>query len=274
MIKSFQALTAISLLSILLLQPVMAASTKKEVQALQEDVKALKQGQAAMQKDLADIKKLLEGGAKPQAAAKQFEPKEISVAGAPFLGDADAKVTLVEYSDYQCPFCNRHHVNTMPELIKNYVDTGKVKFVMREFPLTSLHPRAVAASLAALCSGDQGKYWEMQDVLFKNQRQMDDAQIRSYAESIGLDTDSFVACMDEGKYNEQVQKDLAEGRGLGISGTPSFAVGLTDPEDSNKLNVTNVLRGAKSYDSFVAAIEALLKPAAHANLYPTQESAL
>ena len=260
--KSISALAAMLLLSIFLLQPAMAASTKEEVIALQDEVKALKEGQAAMQKDLADIKKLLESGAKPQAAApKKFEPKDVSVAGAPFLGDADAKVTLIEYSDYQCPFCSRHHVNTMPELIKNYVDTGKVKFVMREFPLTSLHPRAVAASLAALCAGDQGKYWEMQDVLFKNQRQMDDEQIKSYSESIGLNVDTFVACMDEGKYNDQVNSDLAEGRGLGISGTPSFAIGLTDSSDSNKLKVTSVMRGAKSYDSFVAEIETLLKSA-------------
>jgi protein-disulfide isomerase len=217
-----------------------------------------------MQKDLADIKKLLEGGARPQAKAapaKKFEPKYVSISGAPFLGKADAKVTLVEYSDYQCPFCSRHHNNTMPELIKNYIDTGKVKFVMREFPLTSLHPRAVAASLAALCASDQGKYWEMQDILFKNQRQMDDEQIKSYSETIGLNVDTFVACMDQGKYHDQVQNDLAEGRELGISGTPSFAVGLTDSSDSNRLKVSEVLRGAKSYDSFVTAIEALLNSA-------------
>jgi len=262
--KSIPALAAISLLSILMLQPAMAASTKDEVLALQDEVKSLKEGQAAMQKDLADIKKLLEGGARPQAKAapaKKFEPKDVSIAGAPFLGKADAKVTLVEYSDYQCPFCSRHHRNTMPDLMKNYIDTGKVKFVMREFPLASLHPRAVAASLAALCASDQDKYWEMQEVLFSNQKQMDDEQIKSYGETIGLNVDTFVACMDEGKYNDQVKSDLTEGRGLGISGTPSFAVGLTDPSDSNKLKVTAVLRGARSYDAFVAAIDALLNSA-------------
>jgi protein-disulfide isomerase len=262
--KTIPALAAISLLSIFMLQPAMAASTKNEVLALQDEVKTLKEGQAAMQKDLADIKKLLEGGAKPQvqaAARPQFEPKDVSIAGAPFLGKADAKVTLVEYSDYQCPFCSRHYSNTMPDILKNYVDTGKVKFVMREFPLGSLHPRAMAASLAALCARDQDKYWEMQDILFKNQRQMDDEQIKSYSETIGLNVDTFVACMDQGKYSEQVTNDLKEGRDLGISGTPSFAVGLTDPNDSNKLKVSEVLRGARSYDSFVTAIEALLNSA-------------
>lgn len=262
--KPITAPAVISLLFMLMLQPVMAASTKDEVQVLQNEIKTLKEGQAAMQKDLADIKKLLESGARPAArtgAANKFEPKDVSVAGAPFLGKADATVTLVEYSDYQCPFCSRHHRNTMPDLMKNYIDTGKVKFVMREFPLTSLHPRAVAGSLAALCAADQGKYWEMQEVLFSNQRQMDDEQIKSYAGTAGLDVDAFVSCMDQGKFNDQVQSDLAEGKSLGITGTPSFAIGLTDPKDSNKLKVTKLMRGAKSYDSFVTEIEALLKSA-------------
>ena len=263
MTHTLRFIIGISLLSVLVTQSTWAASTKDEVLALKEEVSALKEGQAAMQKDLSDIKKLLESGAKPAApaqaaAAPRFEPKDVSVAGAPFMGEEKAQLTLIEYSDYQCPFCSRHSRNTMPQLTENYISNGKLKFVMREFPLTSLHPRAVAASLAALCANDQGKYWEMHNVLFDNQRKMSDDQIKSYAETIGLDVDAFVGCMDAGKYNDQVASDLAEGRGLGITGTPSFALGMTDPDDPNKVKVMKIIKGARSYESFAQQIELLL----------------
>ena len=258
---TFKATIITTLLSLIVALPAWAASTKEEVLSLKEEVSALKDGQAEMQKELAEIKKLLEAGAKAPARAaekRKFEPKDISITGAPFKGQPDAKVTLVEYSDYQCPFCSRHSRNTMPELQKNYIDTGKVKFVMREFPLTSLHPRAVAASLAALCARDQGKYWEMHDVLFANQRKMTDDDIKSYSEQAGLDTETFVVCMDQGKYNAQVKSDLAEGRSMGITGTPSFAVGLTDPNDPDKAKIMKVFSGAVSIDVFTAEIDKLL----------------
>ena len=247
---------------VLAASPAYSASTKDEVLALKEEVKQLKAGQESMKNDLAEIRKLLESGQKPtptRAAAKAFEPKDISIEGAPFKGQADAVITLVEYSDYQCPFCKRHMLQTHPQIASEYIDQGKVKYVMREFPLTSLHPRAVAASLAALCARDQGKYWEMHDVLFANQKKMTDDDIKGYASEAGLDIDTFVSCMDAGKYNEQVQSDLTEGRGLGITGTPSFALGLTAPADSNQVKVMKVVRGARSYDSFAKEINELLE---------------
>lgn len=265
--KMTKAAFATAVISLCIAQSAWAASTKDEILELKEEVKGLKEGQATMQKDLADIKKLLEAGAKPAAqrpAPKPFEPRDVSVAGAPVMGQEKAQLTLIEYSDYQCPFCRRHKDNTLPQLKENYIDTAKLKFVMREFPLTSLHPRAVAASLAALCASDQGKYWQMHDVLFENQREMSDEQITSYAESAGLDVATFTECMDSGKYDEQVQRDLAEGREMGIGGTPSFALGVTDPSDPTKVKVVKIIKGAQSFDVFSKEIEALLNPAGDA----------
>ena len=254
-------LCGFALASMLLVQPAMAASTKDEVLALKEQVKALQESQDAIQKDLGEIKKLLEAGARPagqRPPAPRFEPQDISYAGAPVMGKADAPVTLIEYSDYQCPFCKRHYLNTMPSLKENYIDTGKVKFIMREFPLTSIHPRATAASMAALCAKDQGKYWEMHNILFDNQKALSDDDIKSYGETIGLAVDTFAACMDSAKYQAQVDSDLKEGQGMGIRGTPSFAVGLTSPTDSDTVKVTKVIRGAQGHDAFAKEIEALL----------------
>lgn len=259
--KIIPMLGGFMLMSVLLLQPAMAASTKDEVLALKEQVKALQESQDAMQKDLGEIKKLLEGAARPmpqRPPEPTFEPQDISYAGAPVMGQVDAPVTLIEYSDYQCPFCRRHYLNTMPSLKENYIDTGKVKFIMREFPLIAMHPRAMAASMAALCAKDQGKYWEMHNILFDNQRALSDDEIKSYGETIGLDVDALVACIDSAKHRPQVDSDLKEGETIGIRGTPSFAIGPTNPDDADTVKVTKVIRGAQSYDAFVKEIEALL----------------
>ena len=250
----------IALLLIFASQPVWAASTKDEIIELKKEVQTLKEGQDTMKNDLAEIKKLLKSGAAaPKApAAKPFEPRDVMITGAAVMGEANARVTLIEYSDYQCPYCSRHSKQTMPEIIKNYVNEGKVKFLMREFPIPSLHPRATAASEAALCAGNQGKYWEMSDALFSNQRKLSDEDLLGYASEIGLDTDEFNSCFAQKEYAEQINKDVQEGQQMGVRGTPSFVLGLTDPADSNKIKVTKFVRGARDYATFSKEIEELL----------------
>jgi len=244
-------------------QPVWAASTKQEVQELQEVVADLIDGQEAMQKDLAEIKKLLQEGAQAPAApsAPAFQPKDVTVDGAPFLGEAQATVTLMEFSDYQCPFCSRHYREVMPALVEEYVETGKLKYVMRENPIQSIHPRAMPASQAALCAYDQGKYWEMHDMIFENQRELSDENLKSYAATIGLDTAAFNTCLDSGKQKERVDADLVAARNVGIRGTPGFVLGLTDPDDPNKANMTQFINGAQSLDNFKNAIDSILESA-------------
>jgi protein-disulfide isomerase len=242
---------------------IFAASTKQEIIELKEEVAALKEGQDAMQKDLAEIKKLIQEGARPAApAAPTFQPKDVTIDGAPVLGNADATVTLMEFSDYQCPFCARHYRDVMPTLVKEYVDTGKLKFVMRESPILSIHPRAMAASQAALCANDQGKYWDMHNKLFDNQRDMTDENLKSWATELGLDAAAFTACLDGKKHEEAVNDDLAVARGLGVRGTPGFVVGLTDPNDPNKAHMTQFINGAQPLDTFKRTIDELLAEAA------------
>lgn len=239
-------------------QPLWAASTKAELQKLQAEVQGLKEGQAAMQKDLADIKKLLEQGARGRPSKPPFKPADITIDGAPFLGDADAIVTLVEFSDYDCPFCRRHKDQVMPDLVKNFVDTGKLKYVMREFPL-AMHPNAKGAAQAALCAGDQDQYWQMHDKMFANQRKLGVENLKAFAAELGLDTAAFDACLDDGKYAKQVSDDITAGGRMGITGTPAFVLGLTDPEDPNKARVTEFISGAQSLEKFSQVIEDLLK---------------
>lgn len=243
------------------IQPVWAASTKQEIKDLQAQVEGLKEGQVAMQKDLEEIKKLLQEGTRAAPSQPAFKPADITIDDSPFLGSADATVTLVEYSDYQCPFCRRHYQQVMPELVKKYVDTGKLKYVMRENPIQSIHSKAMAASQAALCAGEQGKYWEMHDKMFDNQKQLAVENLKTYGVELGLNTAAFDACLDDGKYEKQVNDDLASGKSVGVRGTPGFVLGLTDSKDPNKARVTEFINGAQSLDTFNRTIDELLKNA-------------
>ena len=256
-------LTLVSTLLAALASPgVFAASTKQEVIELKEQVAALKEGQDAMQKELAEIKKLIQEGARPAAPAEQaFRPSDVTIDDSPVLGDADATVTLMEFSDYQCPFCARHYRDVMPTLVKEYVETGKLKYVMRESPIESIHPRAMPASQAALCAHEQGQYWEMHNRLFDNQRELTDENLKAWAAELGLDTAAFNACLDGNKHQEAVNDDMAVGRELGVRGTPGFVLGLTDPNDTNKARMTEFIKGAQPLDSFKRAIDKLLAEA-------------
>jgi protein-disulfide isomerase len=232
-----------------------SASTKQEVIELKAQV-------AEMQKDLAEIKKLLKEGARAPAARAQqpaFQEQVVSIGTSPFKGKADAPVALVEYSDYQCPYCAKVYRDTMPLIQKEYVDTGKVRYVMRENPLEAIHQNAMNASQAALCAGDQGKYWEMHNQLFDNQRKLSVGDLKTYAGTIGIDTATFNECLDGKKHVETVRQDLASGAKLGVRGTPGFVFGLTDPDDSDKVKMMKLLRGAQPVTSFRATIDELLK---------------
>ena len=228
-------------------------STKEEVLQLRIQV-------TEIQKDLAEIKKLLEEGARaPAAKAAGFRPQTISIGDSPIKGKVDAPITVVEYSDYQCPFCARSYRDVMPILQEEYIDTGKVRFVMRENPLPSIHKNAANASVAALCARDQGKYWEMHDLLFDNQKELGVDNLKSFAGTIGLDTATFNECLDSKKTEGQVRKDMASASKLGMAGTPGFFIGLTDLSDPDKVELSVYLKGAKPIDSFRVSIDDLLE---------------
>ncbi len=223
---------------------------------LKKEIQSLKEGQQAIQKDLQEIKKLL--AARPAAAAipEQAMNAVISVDGVPFKGDKNAKVTLVEFSEFQCPFCGRHVRDTFPQLDKEYIQTGKVKYVFRDLPLESIHKNAFKASEAAHCAGEQGKFWEMHDRLFANQNSLEPAMLTGHAQAIGVDAKKFQACLDSGKYAAEIRKGIAEATKYGITGTPTTVIGLTQPNDKT-IKVVKVIRGAQNISAFKEALDSL-----------------
>ncbi len=159
------------------------------------------------------------------------------------LGDKDAPVTIIEFSDYECPFCGRHFQQTYPRIKANYIETGKVKLVFRDFPL-SFHPTALPAAIAAECVREKGgneAYWKMHDLIYQNQQELSVVNLKKWAQSIGYDIGS---CLDSKKYEKEVQKDMADGSNAGVSGTPAFFI--------NK----KLISGACPYDTFEQAIKA------------------
>jgi len=232
---------------------------KSRTAEMQEDIQELKNGQEQIQKELEEIKKLLQQGNRAAPGRTTFKPTDMKLGDVPTMGEDTAPVTLVEFSDYHCPYCKRHATTVMKQLQENYIDTGKLRFVMREYPIPNLHPRAKAAAVAVLCAGDQGDYWGMHDALFNDQKAKTDEAFKAMAESIGLDLAAFSTCLASDKFDAQIKADQAEGQKLGISGTPSFVMGLTDPKDSSIVHLTKFIRGAQPYTSFASAIDELLK---------------
>ena len=163
---------------------------------------------------------------------------------------------MIEFSDYQCPFCSRYARDVLPQIRTDYVDTGKIKYVFRDLPL-SFHKQAFKAAEAAHCAGAQGKFWEMHDTLFQNQSALAPEQLATHAKTVGVDDAQFQQCLDSGKFAADINKDIADAGAAGITGTPTFLVGVIQPGDG-RVKVVKKLVGAKPYAEFKAAIDAAL----------------
>jgi protein-disulfide isomerase len=246
------------MLSLVLPTTVAAQSQEQELAALRAELEVLKAGQGLIQKDLEEIKRLLQQGSseRTQPLAENF----LAVGDAPFKGNAEAPITLIEFSDYQCPFCARHARDTLAEIDKRYVSTGKVRYVFRNFPIEGIHPLAFRAHEAAACAAEQGKFWEMHTRLFANPKALGAEELPKHAEGLGLEMTRFRSCFDSRRLSMRVRQDIAEGRALGVSGTPMFFIGVTQPEDG-KVKVLRMLRGAQDFEAFRTAIDSLLAAA-------------
>lgn len=250
----FALFVALSLL--LQVQPSYSQSAE-EFKALENEVKALKEAQQAIQKEIQEIKSSLRAQQEPPVPPP-FKETVMSIEGSPFLGNKDAKLTIIEFSDYQCPFCSRHVREAMPQIEKDYVTTGKLKYVFRNFPLP-FHEQASKAAEAAYCAGDQGKFWEMHDRLYANQNALDKKDLPEHAKAVGLDLGKFQDCLSSGRHAQEIKKDIEDGQQVGITGTPSFLLGYTEANGASVKAVKEIV-GAEPYTAFKEAIDSLLKP--------------
>lgn len=198
----------------------------------------------------ADVYKVIDAyiAEKSGQAPQPTGPVDVSVKGAATQGSDKAPVTLVEFCDFQCPFCDRYFKETYPEIIKKYVDTGKVKYVFRNFPLP-MHTSAAGAANAAECVREQGgdkMFFEYHDLLFANQSDLTVPKLKEYAANLQIDQAKFAACVDGNNYAKAVDKDFADGGEYGVRGTPAFFI--------NGMS----LSGAQPLQAFETAIDEAL----------------
>ena len=230
--------------------------TREELQLLRKDVDTIKANQAEIEKAVKELKDLARV-AQP-AAPRTPESILLAIDDDPLKGDRKTSLVLVEFSDFQCPYCARFVRETLPEIERDYIKTGKLKYVFRDFPIASTHKDAFKAAQAAGCALDQGKYWEMHDRLFENQAAFTVYNLTQNAVAIGLNKDAFQQCLNKNEYETEVQSDFADGLKAGVNQTPTFFLGLTEP-NSPKVKVLTVITGAKPYAVFKAAIDSALQ---------------
>jgi protein-disulfide isomerase len=222
----------------------------EQLESLRMELRVLRSEVGELRKAVNDIHKV---AVRPQAPPP---PSSVDLDDDFVMGSPEAKVAIVEFSDFQCPYCLRFHNNTLPQLRENYIDTGKVRYIFRDFPLTQIHSGAVQAAIAANCSGAQGKYWEMHHDLFINQRHFGPELFNELAESLQLDMEAFQACMEDPEQIKEVEKDLADGQSVGVRGTPYYLIGRVE---GNRLVDIKPLSGAQPYPAFAQIIDSLLE---------------
>jgi len=179
----------------------------------------------------------------------------ISIDDDPVKGDPNAPLTIIEFSDFQCPFCARFYSQTLPLLEENYIDTGKVKLVFKDLPLDRLHPNARATHIAAECANEQGKFWEYHDVLFEKQSQWQslstsnlDTTLTNFAAGLGIQITDFQVCMESQEIADEVNDDTLEAASHGTTGTPTFFIG-------NEKDGFTKLVGAQPFTAFKTIID-------------------
>ena len=212
----------------------------------------------AILKELKNIRQVLEKIEKQGGSAAKGPSKPttatFSIKGKYTLGAADAPVTVVEFADYQCPYCLRFAKTTFPLLKQKYIDTGKVRWVALNLPLP-FHKDARKAAQAAHCAGEQDKLWEMRDILFKNPQRLSAENLPAHAETLSLDMDAFNACLQSNRHLAEIDQDAKDANAVRLTGTPSFIIG----KSSGDRITGQVVIGAQPINAFDNAISKALQ---------------
>jgi protein-disulfide isomerase len=219
--------------------------------SLRAEMRSIEEQQQQILSTLREIKQFLHANDKQEHSQP---PNALDIHGESFRGDNNASVAIVEYADFECPYCGQFARQVYPQISDKYIMSGKVKYFYRDLPF---HPHAMSAARAARCAGDQGKYWELHDSLFAKQAALSDTVLLDHAKSLGLDTNKFSECLSSDRYTDDVRKGVSEGQALGIDGTPTFFVGTIDP-DGNMVKITARMNGTGSYETFASTLDAAL----------------
>jgi protein-disulfide isomerase len=246
------------LLAMLMVGPEQVAAQSgmpSEIELIKNDLERMRTELADVKRQLGEVLRSMPPRPVQDASTRPAVRVHTSVRDAPVVGRADAPVTLVEFSDYQCPYCRMFFSDTFPTLKREYIDTGKLRYVFQDYPLDQIHSQASKAAEAAHCAGEQGKYWEMHDLLFQNPRTLASPQLSEHARNLDLDGAAFDACLESSKYAARIKESQSNGAAAGVLGTPGFILAKTQPGDSVE---GTPVRGAQPVDAFRKLIDELL----------------
>jgi protein-disulfide isomerase len=242
--KYISAALVILALGILFLQPAMTSAQLSPNEASSSNTSSSLSGE--------DNNAALNSTQAMTNASNRFSLQSLKREGAPILGAESARVIIIDFSDFQCPRCERHVQSTEPEIKKEYVETGSVAYVFKHFPWRGTD--SFSAALASECANEQGKFWQYHDILFQNQQGVDSGwasreKLKEFASAIGLDRQQFDSCLDSEKYKSNIDRDLALVQELGLDTTPSFLILNSDGTEME------MLEGAHPFASFKALID-------------------
>ncbi|MBR9789796.1 MAG: thioredoxin domain-containing protein [Vibrionaceae bacterium] len=231
------------------------AELKSEIESLRQEVTQLSQDMGKMETEVKEMKELALKPPKKEPRVLPNQPNFTEDGTLPVLGSGDAKIAIIEFSDFQCPYCKRFTDNAFKQIKENFIDTGKVQYVARDFPL-NFHPHAMPAAIAATCSFKQNSYWQMRDLLFSNVKQLGDEFYQKAATDLSLDMQAFADCLKDQSVADKVAGDLALGKSLGVRGTPSFLIGRVE---NGELIEPQIVVGAQRYPAFESILNELEK---------------
>jgi protein-disulfide isomerase len=268
-LKGTSSATLACLLMLIPCQPGQAQqqtdkTDRKDVQLLEDiailknDIKALEGNQKLIISQLNELKQLLRE--KPSPIPTLQVPPSMGIQGEPFRGDGAAGVAIIEYADFECPFCGKYEREVYPQIFDNYVKTGKVRLFYRDLPIP-IHPHAMLAARSARCAGEQGKYWEMHDSLFAKQTGFTEKGLSERAAGLGIEVTKFSECLSSDRFTDAIRERIAEAQKMGIDGTPTFFLGTIAP-NGDLVNIDRSIVGAEPYKDFKSNLDELLASAA------------
>jgi protein-disulfide isomerase len=245
--KKFLRYASLAALPLALLLPLAAQDAPK-------DEGITRQQADQILNELRQIRQLLETqqGQAPRPQEEQPVKAKLNLDGFVMLGSKQAPLTIVEFTDYQCPFCQRFHTTSFGDLKKNYIDTGKVRFYSRDLPL-DFHPDAMRAAQAGRCASDQGQFWKLRDVMGANPNKLDMGSLLADAADLKMDVSAFRACVESEKYKNAVQTDVLEAMKIGATGTPTFVIGKSTADGVDG----ELMVGAQPYTVFEQKLKEL-----------------
>jgi protein-disulfide isomerase len=245
------------LLSICLLWAIGAQSQDIHPPAENNQISAIAEQQKEILSGLNDIKQILAAMIRP--AQPPSPPSLLATNDEAFRGDGGATVAIIEYADFECPYCGQYEHDIYPQIARDYIETGKVRYFFRDLPLP-MHPRAMGAARAARCAGEQGKFWEMHDSLFAKQNAIRDVDMPGRAQELGLDKTTFADCLSSERYADEIKQSADNAQKMGVEGTPTFFIGKLN--ENGTVTDLKMIVGTHPYNEFKTVLDSLAGKAA------------